>query len=119
MAEELESIRQCLNICMQASEEEAEKARVYILKGVTSAEDSRQVLVSIVGDLIAAHRVSAGARSLQCIEQMSDETLQQVTRTHDVPPIEVARPPTEYRRAASDSQKQFGRTLGSNNVRTF
>lgn len=118
MAEELESIRQCLNICMQASEE-AEKVRVNILEDVTTAEDSRQVLVSTVGDLIAAHRVSAGARSLQCIGQMSDETLQQVSRTHGGMPIEVARSPTEYRRAASETQKQFGRTLGSNNVRTL
>ena len=74
MAEEFESIRQCLSICMQASEE-AEKVRVNIVEDFTTAEDSRQVLVSTVGDLITARRVNAGARSLQCIGQMSNETL--------------------------------------------
>jgi hypothetical protein len=118
MAEEFESIRQCLNICMQASEE-AEKIRVNIVEDVTTAEDSRQVLVSTVGDLITARRVSAGARSLQCIGQMSDETLQQISRTHGVLPVEVARPPTESQHTGSDIYKQFGRTLGSNNVRTL
>lgn len=118
MAEEFESIRQCLNICMQASEE-AEKVRVNIVEDVTTAEDSRQVLVSTIGDLITARRVNAGARSLQCIGQMSDETLQQISRTYVVPPAEVARPPTGSPHAASDSYKQPGRTLGSYNVRTL
>jgi hypothetical protein len=118
MAEEFESIRQCLNICMQASEE-AEKIRMNIVEDVTTAEDSRQVLVSTVGDLITARRVNAGARSLQCIGQMSDETLQQMSRIHGIPPVEVARPPTESHQVGSDVYKQFGRTLGSKNVRTL
>lgn len=118
MAEEFESIRQCLNICMQASEE-AEKVRVNIVEDITTAEDSRQVLVSTVGDLITARRVDAGARSLQCIGQMSDETLQQMSRAHGVPPAEVARSLIESRHAVPDVHKQFGRTLGSNNVRTL
>jgi hypothetical protein len=118
MAEEFESIRQCLNICMQASEE-AEKVRVNIAEDITTAEDSQQVLVSTVGDLITARRVDAGARSLQCIGQMSDETLQQMSRAHGISPAEVARPSTESRNAAPDVRKKFGRTLGSNNVRTL
>jgi hypothetical protein len=118
MAEEFESIRQCLNICMHASEE-AEKVRVNIVEDITTAEDSRQVLVSTIGDLITARRVDAGARSLQCIGQMSDETLQQLSRAHGIPPAEVARPLTEFRNAAPDVHKKFGRTLGSNNVRTL
>lgn len=118
MAEEFQSIRQCLNICMQASEE-AEKVRVNIAEDITTAEDSQQVLVSTVRDLIAARRVDAGARSLQCIGQMSDETLQQMSRAHGVSRAELARPLTESRHAVPNVQKHFGRTLGSNNVRTL
>lgn len=118
MAEEFESIRQCLNICMQASEE-AEKVRVNIVEDITTAEDSRQVLVSTVGDLITARRVDAGARSLQCIGQMSDETLQQMSRAHGIPPAGVARSPTPSRNTAPEVHEKFGRTLGSNNVRTL
>jgi len=103
---------------MQASEE-AEKVRVNIAEDITTAEDSQQVLVSTVGDLIAARRVDAGARSLQCIGQMSDETLQQMSRAHGVSPAESARPLTDSRHAVPNVQKRFGRTLGSNNVRTL
>lgn len=115
MMKEIESIRQCLKICMQASEE-AEKIRVNMMEDVATAEDSRQVLVSTVGDLIAAQRVTAGARSLQCIGQMSDETLQLMSRT--LPPLEVASTSKEAR-TFPEAQKQFGRTLGSKNVRTL
>lgn len=71
---------------MQASEK-AEKIRVNIAEDVTTVEDSRQVLVSTVIDLITAHKVTAGARSLQCIRQMSDETIQQMSYTHGIPPV--------------------------------
>lgn len=118
MAEEFESICQCLNICLQASEE-AEKVRVNIVEDITTAEDSQQVLVSTVGDLITARRVDAGARSLQCIGQMSDETLQQMSRAHGISPAEVVRPSTESRNAVPEVREEFGRTLGSNNVRTL
>jgi hypothetical protein len=81
IAEEFESTRQHLNICIQASEEE-EKFRVNIVEDVTTAEYSQQVLVSAIGDLLTARRVNTGARSLQCIGQMSDETLQHMSRTY-------------------------------------
>ena len=118
MAEEFESIRQCLNICMQASEE-AEKVRVNIVEDVTTAEDSRQILVSTVGDLITARRVNAGARSLQCIGQMSDETLQHMSRTHGTPETGIAAPTTESTHVNLNNSTQTGRTLGSSNVRTL
>lgn len=117
MAEEIESIRQCLGICVQAAEV-AEKARINTMEDIAAAEDSRQVLVSTIGDLIAAHRVTAGARSLQCIGQMSDETLQQMARIHDVTSADFAQPTAESRQAR-DTYNGLGRTLGSTNVRTF
>ncbi|KAH7370316.1 hypothetical protein BKA65DRAFT_488159 [Rhexocercosporidium sp. MPI-PUGE-AT-0058] len=40
------------------------------------------VLVSTIGDLISARRVTAGVRSRQWLGQMSDETLQQLSHSH-------------------------------------
>ncbi|ENH98753.1 hypothetical protein COCC4DRAFT_154992 [Bipolaris maydis ATCC 48331] len=45
---------------------------------VSLREDSHQVIVSTVGDLINARRVSASARSTQLLGQMSDATLQTI-----------------------------------------
>lgn len=64
MIKEIEGVRRCLDVCTQATDE-AEKARTNIMEDIATAEDSRQVLVSTIRDLIAAHRVTAGARSLQ------------------------------------------------------
>lgn len=51
--EEKRSIQRCLDICDEASVE-AEKARTNTFEDVAVAEDSRQVVVSTVGDLISA-----------------------------------------------------------------
>lgn len=44
------------------------------------ADDGYQLLVSTVGDLISAKRVTIGSRSLQLFGQMSDTSLQQLSR---------------------------------------
>ena len=75
--EERRSIQRCLDICDEAAFE-AEKARTNTFEDVAVAEDSRQVVVSTVGDLISAKRVTAGARSLQLAGQMSDSSLQHI-----------------------------------------
>ena len=117
MAKEIESVRQCLDICMQATDE-ADKARINVMEDIATAEDSRQVLVSTIGDLIAAHKVTAGARSLQAIGQMSDETLQHLSRTQGLTPTNPAHSAEESRQGR-DSHIGLGRTLGSSNVTTL
>lgn len=77
--EERDSTRQCLAICAQASEQ-ANEDRTNIFEDVSMAEDGHQVIVSTIGDLILAKRVSAGARSTQWMGQMSDDSLQQLTK---------------------------------------
>lgn len=91
----------CLEICMQ----------VNIVEDITTAEDSRQVLISFVGDLTTARRVDVGSRSLQYNGQMSDGTLQQMSRAHGIPPAEVAWSLTDFRNAVPDVRKKFGRTI--------
>lgn len=117
MVEEIKSVRQCLNICMQATDE-AEKARINVMEDIATAEDSRQVLVSTIGDLIAAHRVTAGPRSLQAIGQMSDETLQHLSRTHGSPQTN-ADTSAGGSGPGRDTHSSTGRPLGRSNVRTL
>jgi hypothetical protein len=77
--EELDSIKQCLAICAQASTQ-ANKERVNIFEDISMTDDGHQVLVSTIGDLISARRVTAGARSRQWLGQMSDDSLQQLSQ---------------------------------------
>lgn len=79
--EELNSIKQCLAICAQASTQ-ANKERMNVFEDVSIADDGHQVLVSTIGDLILARRVAAGARSWQWLGQMSDDSLQQLSQNH-------------------------------------
>jgi chromosome segregation ATPase len=77
--EEKNSIEQCLSICTKAAEQ-ADQVRINIVEDLTVAQDSHQVVVATLGDLISAKRISAGPRSTQWMGQMSDETLQQLSR---------------------------------------
>ncbi|RDW75434.1 hypothetical protein BP6252_06576 [Coleophoma cylindrospora] len=74
--EEMESIKKCLEICADASQQAADPNRTNIIEDISMTDDGHQVIVSTVGDLIAARRVKAGARSMQVVGQMSDESLQ-------------------------------------------
>lgn len=77
--EEIDSVKQCLTICAQASAQ-ADQDRSNIFEDVSMGEDSQQVIVSTIGDLISAKRVTAGARSTQLMGQMSDGSLQHFSR---------------------------------------
>ena len=79
MKEELESIKQCLAICSQATIQ-ANKERINDFEDVSMTDDGQQVVVSTFGDLVSAKRITAGARSFQWLGQMSDESLQQLSR---------------------------------------
>ncbi|KAE8138871.1 hypothetical protein BDV38DRAFT_291896 [Aspergillus pseudotamarii] len=77
--EERDSIAQCLRICADASDI-AGKARTNSFEDVTSADESHQLVVSTIGDLISAKHITTGARSVQWLGQMSDDSLQQLSR---------------------------------------
>ncbi|KAH7379010.1 hypothetical protein BKA64DRAFT_585480 [Cadophora sp. MPI-SDFR-AT-0126] len=87
--EELDSIKQCLAICAQASTQ-ADKECVNVFEDIFTADDGHQVLVSTIGDLISARRVTAGVRSRQWLGQISDKTLQQLLHSHGS--VAAARP---------------------------
>jgi len=86
--EELNSTKQGLAICAEASEKAVEE-RVNILEDVSLAENGHQVIVSTIGDLILAKRVTAGRGSTQWMGQMSDASLQHLTTTLSQSALEV------------------------------
>jgi len=47
---------------------------------IEMADDGHQVIVATLGDLISAKRVTAGARSTQWLGQMSDASLQSLSK---------------------------------------
>jgi len=75
--EEINSVKQCLAICEHASKRAGQKG-INVMEDVSIAEDGQQVIVSTIGDLISAKRVTAGNRSIQLLGQMSDASLQQL-----------------------------------------
>ena len=79
--EELDSIKECLAICTNATEQLA-KERVHVFEDVEMAEYGIQVIVATMGDLISARRITAGSRSAQWLGQMSDTSLQQLSKDH-------------------------------------
>ncbi|RVD82370.1 uncharacterized protein DFL_006796 [Arthrobotrys flagrans] len=74
-AEEIESIKQCLAICSQASEQ-VKQNRVNVFEDIKTSDDGEQIVVATLGDLISAKRVTSGSRSIQWLGQMSDASLQ-------------------------------------------
>jgi hypothetical protein len=97
MSQEKDSIKQCLAICAQASDK-ADQVRPSVFKDVPAAKDAHvfeatnvfkdahiakdahQLIVSTLGDLILAKRVTSGLSAKQWLGQMSDTTQQQLSR---------------------------------------
>lgn len=81
MKEERDSIDQCLKICADASDLTA-TARTNVYENVASADNSHQLVVSTIGELISAKHVTTGSNSIQWLGQISDETLQKLSGDH-------------------------------------
>ena len=103
--EELDSIKQCLAICAQASAQ-ANKERINVFKDISMAGDGHQVLVSTIEDLISARRVTAGARSWQWLGQISDDSLQQLSQNHGH--VALERPIESQTEASSLFEGRYG-----------
>ncbi|KAK6535999.1 hypothetical protein TWF281_000245 [Arthrobotrys megalospora] len=74
-AEEIESIKQCLAICSQASEQ-VKQNRINVFEDIKTSDDGEQIIVATMGDLLSAKRITSGSRSIQWLGQMSDASLQ-------------------------------------------
>lgn len=78
MQEEKEAIKQSLKICAEASKEVSQE-RTNVYEDVSGLDDTQQMIISTVGQLISARRVTAGSRSLMLFGQLSDESVQHVS----------------------------------------
>ncbi|EEA20732.1 hypothetical protein TMatcc_000723 [Talaromyces marneffei ATCC 18224] len=78
MKEERDSISHCLEICTEASDLTA-TVRTNVYEEVKSADNSHQLVVSTIGDLISAKHITTGSNSVQWLGQMSDETIQKLS----------------------------------------
>jgi chromosome segregation ATPase len=81
LQEEREYIQQGLDICAEAAKQ-AHQKQTNVWEDISTAEDSRQFLVSTVGDLVSAKRITLGVRSVTVSGQMSDNSVQQLS--HDL-----------------------------------
>lgn len=112
MAEEdLDSIRQCLSICQEATEQ-AMSDRINVFGDVSLDDESDQVVVSTFGDLISAKNIKAGIRSKQLLGQMSDASLQHISTEYAVRHNELARSGQNRSAKADNSRTQFAGRYG-------
>lgn len=114
LKEERDCIKQSLDICTEASKQ-ASQERTNVLEDISMADDGYQLLVSTVGDLISAKRVTIGSRSLQMFGQMSDTSLQQLSRGLSHTSAERAMEPRTGMDPAFEKRYGTGFTLSSQN----
>lgn len=113
--EELRSIRQCLSICEQAADE-VMKERTNVFEDVHMLDDAHQVIVATLGDLISSKRISTGARSSQWLGQMSDDSLQQLSRDNVTKRRATGAPLTNEIRGTSSGIPEHNSTSGEPQV---
>lgn len=77
--EEKASLQQCISICSEAAEQVG-SIRTNVFEDVSATHDAHQIAVATLGDLVFAKRVHVGDRSAQWLGQMSDISLQQLSR---------------------------------------
>ena len=58
-------------------------SQVNSLEDICVAEDGQQTIISTKGGLIFANRVIAGTRAVQCVGQMSDLSVQEISASHN------------------------------------
>jgi hypothetical protein len=110
MQAEIDSAKECLAVCAQASEH-ADRARANVFEDVSAAEDAHQVIVSTLGGLISAKRVTARVGATQWLGQMSDATLQQLARGRGIDlsiGSTTARGVAEQERGSVTFEDQYG-----------
>jgi hypothetical protein len=107
---EIDSAKECLAVCAQASEH-ADKVRTNVFEDVSAAQDAHQVVVSTLGELVSAKRVTADVGATQWLGQMSDATLQQLARGRGIDlsnGSRIARGVAEEDRGSITFEDQYG-----------
>lgn len=78
LLKEIDTAKQCLEVCNMAADQ-ASRQRVHVFGDVSAEDNSQQIIVSTVGDLLNAKNVKAGNFSAQWLGSMTDATLRQLS----------------------------------------
>ncbi len=79
LQEEWETARLCLDICSKANEN-ATKVTINVFEYVKGDEDVLQFFASTTGKIVHARNIILGARGVQVGGQLSDASIQQISR---------------------------------------
>ena len=79
LVRELNSARQCLSICSDASVW-VNSGKVHTLEDITIGKDGKQMLIATLGELFDARRVQLGQGAMQVVASSSDASLQELFR---------------------------------------
>lgn len=77
LQEDMESLRQGLELCKEASSQVSQK--IHIVGEVRAEDDTDQVVVTTLADLFDVGKVLAKSRSTQLVGSMEDETLKKLS----------------------------------------
>lgn len=78
LLKEIDTARQCLEVCNLAADQ-ASRQRVHVFGDVSADDNSHQVIVSTVGDLLNVKSVRVDHYSTQWLGSMTDASLQQLS----------------------------------------
>ncbi len=94
LQEEWETARLCLDICSKANEN-ATKVTINVFENVKGEEDVLQFFASTTGKIVHAKNISLGPRGVQFGGQLSDASIQQISRdfsrTGQIAPTDMTR----------------------------
>ncbi|KAK5077838.1 hypothetical protein LTR64_003761 [Lithohypha guttulata] len=102
--QQLDRARQCLDIVGKAQQQ-----RVNVFENIDTAEDSFQTIVSTIGDLIRANGLTIGARAVNIMGQMNDDSLQKITC--DLRMDVAGKPSSEHVDTTFEKKHGFGHTI--------
>ncbi|KAM0253098.1 hypothetical protein ACHAQJ_007420 [Trichoderma viride] len=102
LLKEIDTAKQCLEVCNLAADQ-ASRQRVHVFGDISAEDNSQQVIVSTVGDLLNAKSVRVGNWSTQWLGSMTDASLQQLS-------IDRA---AQYSPGPKENDPSFGGKYGS------
>lgn len=122
LLKEIDTAKQCLEVCNMAADQ-ASRQRVHVFGDISAEDNSQQIIVSTVGDLLNAKNIKVGNFSSQLLGSMTDASLQQLsmdrttqyTSTHsrerDPSPNDKYGPGYKLNEKGSQSAMSAGRKL--------
>lgn len=82
LANEHESVRQCLEICSEADKRATSK-QAHILEDIVIGENGEQMLITTFGELFDARRIRLGDKATQVVASASDPAIQELFKARN------------------------------------